>query len=73
MIRMALDGNGVISVDEAGTAPGRGAYVCRKRECIDDLLQGGRIYRAFRKKGVVQTGPEDLKHFRKKIIHLALP
>jgi len=73
MIRMALDGNGKIFLDEAGTASGRGAYVCRKRECLDGLLQCGRVNRAFRKKGVVPTTSEDLKSFRKKITRLALP
>jgi len=64
---MALDEDGKILLDKGGTASGRGAYVCRKRECIDGLVQCGRFSRAFRKKGVVQAGSEDLKHLREKI------
>jgi len=72
MIRMALDAGGKLLLDMGGAAPGRGAYVCRKRQCLDVLVQGGRISRAFKKKGVLQTCPGDLEHFRKEITHFPL-
>lgn len=73
MIRMAVDGEGNILMDADGTFPGRGAYVCRKKECIDGLAQGGRIAREFRKKGKVQAGPEALKGLMKKLTELVSP
>jgi uncharacterized protein len=73
MIRMTLGDDGKILVDVRYTAPGRGAYVCRKRECLDALARGGMFGRAFRRKGVVQTGPKDLTRLRREMTRLALP
>jgi uncharacterized protein len=35
MIRLARAGDGVVVVDREARAPGRGAYVCPRAECIE--------------------------------------
>ena len=34
LIRLVRSPDGSVAVDAAGTAPGRGAYVCRDEECL---------------------------------------
>lgn len=35
LIRIVKSPEGVISVDDKGKAPGRGAYLCKKLDCLD--------------------------------------
>ena len=35
LLRVVKSPEGVISFDPVGKAPGRGAYICRKTECLD--------------------------------------
>lgn len=35
LIRVVKSPEGVISIDDKGKAPGRGAYVCRNEECLN--------------------------------------
>ncbi|HEX2025869.1 MAG TPA: YlxR family protein [Actinomycetota bacterium] len=48
LLRLARDPAGTVSVDPAGTAPGRGAYVCRRAECVRAATTGGTLARALR-------------------------
>jgi predicted RNA-binding protein YlxR (DUF448 family) len=54
LVRVARRPDGVVTAHPAGTAPGRGAYVCRDRGCLE--LAGPRLARALR----VALRPEDL-------------
>jgi len=40
--------DGRVTWDPAGTAPGRGAYVCSTMECVERALRRGRLSRALR-------------------------
>ena len=60
LVRIASDGDGRVAWDRAGTAPGRGAYVCSTMECVDQALRRGRISRALRTE-VGERALSDLK------------
>ena len=45
LIRIGRSSDGAVSIG-AG-APGRGAYLCRKRVCIEAAFQNGRLRRAL--------------------------
>jgi uncharacterized protein len=40
LVRVVRSAEGRVEVDETGKKPGRGAYLCRTRECWDRALQG---------------------------------
>lgn len=71
LIRVVKSSTGEILVDPTGKKPGRGAYICRKTECIEAAAKKKGFERALRTtvpptliedlKGVVQ-GNENLKH-----------
>ena len=46
MIRIGRSSDGAVSIG-AG-APGRGAYLCRERDCIEAGFQNGSLRRALR-------------------------
>ncbi len=48
MLRVACTGE-TVSLDPLGKAPGRGAYVCKNRECIENAILKKRFNRSFRK------------------------
>ena len=48
MIRITRTGDGIISVDPTGSAPGRGAYVCCDDTCIERACRSGSLSRALR-------------------------
>lgn len=48
LVRLARLPSGDVSVDRAGSAPGRGAYVHRRPACVDLALRRGAIGRALR-------------------------
>jgi predicted RNA-binding protein YlxR (DUF448 family) len=49
LVRLVRRAEGAVVVDARGTAPGRGAYVCRGPGCADRLVKGGRASQAFRR------------------------
>ena len=40
LVRVVRSAEGHVEVDETGKKPGRGAYLCRTRECWDRALKG---------------------------------
>ena len=40
LVRVVRSAEGRVEVDETGKKPGRGAYLCRTRECWDRALKG---------------------------------
>jgi predicted RNA-binding protein YlxR (DUF448 family) len=43
LIRLVLTPEGEISLDPTGKKPGRGAYVCRNRNCLKLAIKGHRF------------------------------
>ena len=53
-LRAVLYKDGTVSYDESGKAQGRGAYVCKKPECITKLIKQRGFNRSFKR----ETGTE---------------
>lgn len=47
LVRVVKSPEGVISMDLKGKAPGRGAYVCRSRDCLRKAIKTGALNRTF--------------------------
>ncbi len=47
-IRIVLPKEGPVSIDRDGTAEGRGAYVCRNKDCVSKLCKSRRLSRLLR-------------------------
>ena len=48
LMRVVLDSEGNISYDPSGKLPGRGSYLCKKRECIMMELKAHRLSKGLR-------------------------
>lgn len=47
LVRVVRSPEGVLSMDLKGKAPGRGAYVCRDRECLRRAIKSGALGRSL--------------------------
>lgn len=56
LLRVVRRPDGTVSADPAGAAPGRGAYVHPRAECVRLATSRGALARALR----VPLGPDDL-------------
>ncbi len=56
LVRVVRTPEGAVVVDELGKKNGRGAYVCRQRECWRQALQGHALNRALR----ITLKPEEI-------------
>lgn len=66
-LRFVLDGEGHVLIDVRAKAPGRGAWVCWSRGCIDGVRQKGRFERAFERAVVLPPAPWPLDVARAQI------
>ena len=57
LIRIVLDAQGRVVRDKNGKRPGRGAYVCESRSCLERLVRGNILTKAFREKGTITIHP----------------
>jgi len=48
LMRIVKNKDGQIFVDKTGKANGRGAYVCKNKECFDKLCKTKALNRAFK-------------------------
>ncbi|NLW12681.1 MAG: YlxR family protein [Clostridiaceae bacterium] len=48
LIRLSASKDGIVSLDPGGRLPGRGAYVCRNRQCIENAVKGRRLDRGLK-------------------------
>jgi len=55
LTRAVKSPKGEISLDFTGKKPGRGAYVCRNKDCLTKVIKSNAIARAFKTKT-----PEDI-------------
>lgn len=49
LIRLVISQDGVIALDPTGRKPGRGAYVCRSRSCLELALRGKKLDRGLKR------------------------
>ena len=47
LIRIVRSPEGEFSLDFTGKKPGRGAYICRKAECLAAAMKGHRLEKSF--------------------------
>ena len=47
LVRVVKSNTGDVALDLTGKAPGRGAYVCRSRECFEKARKARRFEREF--------------------------
>lgn len=47
LVRVVLNKEGTIAVDLTGKAPGRGAYLCRRADCVEKLTKTRALNRGF--------------------------
>ncbi len=50
LIRVVRTPEGEFRIDVTGKAAGRGAYICRKKECLDLARKNHGLERSFRQK-----------------------
>ena len=54
-MRVVRTPDGAVMVDETGKHSGRGAYLCRQRDCWETALARGQIERALKVKLTAET------------------
>lgn len=50
LVRICCSKEGDVAVDRTGKLPGRGAYVCPSRECLQRAVKSKALERAFSRK-----------------------
>lgn len=50
LIRVVKNSEGSINVDLTGKAPGRGAYICKRVECLEKAIKAKRLEKNFQTK-----------------------
>lgn len=50
LIRLVVAQDGEISLDPTGRKPGRGAYVCRSRHCLELAIRGRKLDKGLKAK-----------------------
>jgi predicted RNA-binding protein YlxR (DUF448 family) len=48
LIRVVCSPEGTLEIDPKGKRPGRGAYLCRNRQCWEQALRPGRLSQALK-------------------------
>lgn len=48
MLRIVVNKQNEISIDKTGKLEGRGAYICKKTECLDKVIKNKRLERALK-------------------------
>ena len=48
LVRVVRSPQGEIALDRVGKMPGRGAYLCPSRECVEKAVRGRGIERSFK-------------------------
>ncbi len=47
LLRIVKSKEGLIEIDETGKKNGRGAYICKKEECLEKLIKSKRLQKVF--------------------------
>lgn len=48
LLRVVIAQDGSVSLDPTGKKPGRGAYVCRQRRCLELAIRGHKLDRSLK-------------------------
>ncbi|MGA2284744.1 MAG: YlxR family protein [Dehalococcoidia bacterium] len=66
LVRIVRTPEGGVEVDATGRAAGRGAYLCRRRQCWQEALKRDALARALRVK-LGETDKDKLKAFAEEL------
>jgi hypothetical protein len=58
LIRLVVNGGGQIIKDDQGKVQGRGAYVCKRESCREQLSKNRRLGRRFRTGKAITISPD---------------
>jgi predicted RNA-binding protein YlxR (DUF448 family) len=58
LIRLVVNGGGQIIKDDQGKVQGRGAYVCKREFCREQLSKNRRLGRRFRTGKAITISPD---------------
>ncbi len=50
LLRIVKSKDGIIEIDLTGKKDGRGAYICKKEQCLDRLIKSKRLEKIFQEK-----------------------
>ena len=50
LIRIVKSNDGQINIDKTGKMPGRGAYICERKECLEKAIKSRRLEKSFEMK-----------------------
>ena len=64
LIRIVMNKEGIVSIDNTGKLYGRGAYICDNIDCLEKVIKSKRLERVFETK----IGEEIYKNLRGVII-----
>lgn len=57
-VRLVVDSSGQVLMDKRGEMKGRGAYICKNRECLERLFKHKRLGRVFRRDQDIILSPD---------------
>jgi len=63
LVRVVRNSDGSVEVDVSWKKPGRGAYLCRTRECWEEGVKGGRLEHALRATLIPENRERLLKYW----------
>ena len=49
LLRIVKSKEGIIEVDETGKKNGRGAYICKREECLEKIIKSKKLQKVFEK------------------------
>lgn len=49
LVRIVCNKEGEISLDTTGKAPGRGAYLCNRKSCLERAMKNRGLHRSFKR------------------------
>ena len=58
LIRLVLNGGGQVIRDDQGKVQGRGAYVCKRESCCEQLTRNRHLGRRFRTGKAITISPD---------------
>ncbi len=67
LLRIVKNNNDVINVDEIGKEPGRGAYICYNKECLEKAIKTKRLEKILEHKIEKETYEKIKNIIEKKI------
>ena len=65
LVRIVADDDGNVSIDPAGRAPGRGAYLCRGTKCVGLAIRKNALSRNLKTSVSAQAAEELRRMFEK--------